>query len=60
MKLTIEQVKTIYLKYQDSADGSKNFAEFLDRVKPAGNDGLVAIIWCGMYLGIETDGYPHT
>jgi len=61
MKLTIEQVKGIYAKFQQNPDGAKDFAEFLDRVRPfIGDDSVIIDRWCGMVVGVETDGYTHT
>ena len=61
MKLTIEQVKGIYRKFEDDNDGAVDFYEFLDRVKAFPCDDCVVIEkWCGMTIGIEIDGYSHT
>ena len=56
--LTKAQQVAIYRKYQQSPDGARSYLEFRRRVKQ-GYDCLM-LNWCGMWLGIETDGYTHS
>jgi len=56
--LTKAQQVAIYRKYQQSPDGSRSYLQFRRRVQH-GYDCLM-LNWCGMWLGIETDGYTHS
>ena len=58
MKLTRLQMEAIKTKWDRSHDGAKSYLEFRRRVFQ--ERGYVAIHWCGMYVGIELDGYAHT
>jgi len=58
--MTREQVDAIHKKYQQSPDGAENFDEFFARASEPLFDGVVALPWCGMWLGIEEDGYTHS
>lgn len=59
MKLTKEQQQALLRKFNQSPDGSLSFLAFRRRVLPTFNDSVM-IQWCGMWLGIETDGYTHS
>ena len=57
---TDDQLRALRRKFAQSADGSPDFDHFKARAQ---NDSLmdcVMIHWCGMWLGIETDGYTHS
>ena len=58
MKITKAQQKAILRKYRISADGSPTYLHFRRRVQH-GFDCLM-IHWCGMWIGIEIDGYTHS
>lgn len=58
IKLTREQRKALKRVYQRSNDGSANYLQFRRRVQH-GYD-CIMLQWCGMWLGIETDGYTHS
>lgn len=58
MKLTKAQQAAIYRKYQQDSDGARSYLEFRRRVVQ-GYDCLM-LQWCGMWLGIESDGYTHS
>ena len=62
IKTTKAQRKSIYRKYCDNPDGSKTYREFRAKVQPGGfgSDTYIMIQWCGMWLGIESDGYTHS
>lgn len=47
-------------KFLDNNDGSPDFEHFLARVTGPYLGGYVGIEWCGMFLGIEQDGYTHS
>lgn len=69
INLTPEQEQALERLYERSADGASTFEEFAERAQPMigwvdwasphGN-GCIIVGWCGMFVGIETDGYTHT
>jgi hypothetical protein len=61
-EITADQLRSLRRKYEQNADGASSFEEFLTRVSPGGigNDQYILLRWCGMSLGIETDGYAHS
>lgn len=59
MKLTRLQREALFKKYKQAPDGSSSYIEFRRRLKPT-MDESVMLRWCGMWLGIETDGYTHS
>lgn len=60
--LTRQQVDAVNKLYMRNPDGASTRLEFFQRVQRAGfgSDSYAAITWCGMYIGIETDGYAHS
>lgn len=62
LQITAEQLRSLRRKYDQSADGANSFEEFLTRVttRGVGTDSYLFLPWCGMWLGIETDGYTHS
>lgn len=52
------QFDALNRKFQQNPDGAPNFIAFRRRARQ-GYD-CVMIPWCGMWLGIETDGYTHS
>jgi len=58
MILTRAQREAVYHKYQQSPDGSNTYKQFRKRVL-YGPD-YIMLHWCGMWLGIEKDGYTHS
>jgi hypothetical protein len=60
MLMNANQLFAIERKYQQSPDGAENFEEFLARASEPMNGGVIALRWCGMWLGIEEDGYTHS
>ena len=66
--MTQAQKKAIFRLWERSHDGTKDFDEFAARFGPgigctAEQDrpgDYVGGEWCGMYVGIETDGHTHT
>ena len=57
--MTPQQVEAIATLYRRSADGSANQAAFFHRVQ-SHVGGYCGLTWCGMFVGIEPDGYRHT
>ena len=60
--LTKEQRAAIKRVYDRSADGALSYLQFRRRIKGPfyRNDPVVMLHWCGMWLGIERDGYTHS
>jgi hypothetical protein len=61
-EITADQLRALGRKYEQAADGASSFEEFLTRISPGGigSDQYIFLHWCGMWLGIETDGYTHS
>lgn len=61
-EITADQLRALQFKFQQHPDGAAGFAEFKGRVRPGGigSDRYVMLPWCGMWLGIEPDGYTHS
>lgn len=62
MRPTREQVeafKAIYDRPLDSGPVAPTYLQFRRTVRPAFGD-CYRVHWCGMCLGIETDGYTHS
>lgn len=55
--MTKEQVKALYKKFLINSEG-KTFDQFVDDSVDYGQ--YIGISWCGMFVGIEKDGYTHT
>lgn len=41
-------------------DQGMSYRAFRRTVQPMISDRCVMVKWCGMWLGIETDGYTHS
>ncbi len=61
-QLTEAQNLAVQDKFAQEPDGCETISDLYDRIVPEmGIPGAVLIIkWCGMVVGIETDGYAHT
>ena len=59
MKITKAQQKSLFRKWQQSNQG-KTYLEFRRSVQQSFYDDCIMVQWCGMWLGIETDGYTHS
>ena len=57
MILTRKQREALYRKWTQSNQGM-SYKEFRKTVL-MGYD-CIMVLWCGMWLGIETDGYTHS
>lgn len=62
VKLTKEQRRALYVKWCQIGDSLRpTYREFRKTVQPYyDGSGCVMVKWCGMWLGIETDGYTHS
>jgi len=58
--LTKEQRKSLRCLYEQSADGSETYLQFRHRARLDTLMDCVMIHWCGMWIGIERDGYTHS
>jgi hypothetical protein len=56
--LTKDQRKAVKRKFDQNPDGSTSYRAFRKRIVQ-GFD-CIMIQWCGMWLGIEKDGYTHS
>ncbi len=60
MTLTKDQQQALKRKH-DRNDQGMTYLQFRRTVQPTiGCDGAALVPWCGMWLGIETDGYTHS
>lgn len=58
-KLTKEQQHTLLRKWKENDQGM-SFLEFRRSAFPLFcDDSVIMVEWCGMTLGIETNGYSH-
>jgi len=57
-QVTPEQSKAIERLFNRNSDGSETLEEFAKRFECYGD--YVGIKWCGMFIGIEQDGYTHS
>lgn len=60
--MTDAQFEAVGKLYKRNPDGAKDRHEFYGRVRlfTIASDSYAQIDWCGMYMGIETDGYTHS
>jgi hypothetical protein len=61
MKLTKQQRASLKRKWTQDSQGMSYLA-FRRTVRALGFSGgdCIMVKWCGMWLGIETDGYTHS
>lgn len=60
LKATPEQLVALTRKFEISPDGAATFEEFKARAHNDNLMGCIMLPWCGMWLGIETDGHTHS
>lgn len=58
--LTRAQREALKRVYTRNPDGARNYREFRKRAYLNTVMGCVLLQWCGMWLGIEPDGYTHS
>ena len=56
--MTPEQKASAEKVFARNPDGSATLEDFLQRIEDYGD--YVGLKWCGMFLGIEKDGYTHS
>ena len=60
MKLNKAQQKSLHIKWLQDNQGL-SYLQFRRTVESGlGMDDCSMVKWCGMWLGIETDGYTHS
>lgn len=52
--------EAVIVLYERDTDGCESFSEFWKRFTWCNIIGCYGGRWCGMYVGIERDGYTHT
>ena len=57
--LTGQQYAALRRKWEQDNNGV-TFGEFLETVQPEIGSKAVMVKWCGMWLGVEPDGYTHS
>lgn len=57
--ITDAQKQSIYKKWRINDQGM-TWPEFLRSARLMPYDGCVIVRWCGMWVGVEKDGYAHT
>lgn len=55
---TRAQREAILRKFSLNPDGAASYREF--RKRAVYSFGVLMLPWCGMWLGIERDGYTHS
>ena len=58
--MTDEQKDTLIEMYMDDNHGHRSFEEFVSRVQQEIGTDAILVLFKGMTVGIETDGYRHT
>jgi hypothetical protein len=66
MKLTRKQRVALKKLYDRQSENRRKeqygtYKQFRKTVHPLiAGDGCIMVEWCGMFIGIETDGYTHS
>jgi len=58
--ITRAQRKAIHAMYLRNPNGSKTYREFRKRFYPQFGGYIAILDWCGMYVGVERDGFTHS
>ena len=60
--LTAKQSQSLFRKWSQLPRKTRvSFPDFEKTALPmVGGDGAVVVLWAGMHLAIETDGYTHS
>ena len=59
MRITKPQQVSLARKWKLNDQGL-SYLEFRRTIRPELGGGAIMVAWCGMWLGIETDGYCHS
>jgi len=59
MRMNKNQLAALHRKWLQHDQG-KSFLAFRRTVSRLPLEQCVLVLWCGMYLGIEADGYTHS
>jgi hypothetical protein len=59
LRLTKPQQRSLVRKWREDDQGL-TFLAFRRTAAPLFGDDCILVPWCGMWLGIETDGYCHS
>ena len=59
MRLNRKQAVSLHRKWEQSNQGM-TYRQFRRTVMPAIGLPSAMVLWCGMWLGIETDGHVHS
>ena len=57
--LTRAQREALHRKWRQDNQGI-TYEQFRKSVQYASYDNCILVAWCGMWLGIESDGYTHS
>jgi hypothetical protein len=61
VKLTKAQQQAVLRLYRGNPNGSPSYWHFRHRVFPLlGDPRCAMMVFCGMHVGIEEDGYVHS
>jgi hypothetical protein len=60
LRLTKPQQRSLLDKWRYADQGLSFLAFRRTAVGMFGSDDCILVPWCGMWLGIETDGYCHS
>ena len=60
MILTKEQRKALYRKWQQDNNDMSYLTFRRSAIHAPFNGNCLIVQWCGMWLGIERDGYTHS
>lgn len=59
VRLSKAQRKSLFRVWQRNSQ-NMSYRQFRKQVQPYFGDSAVLVPWCGMWLGIEPDGYTHS
>lgn len=59
MRMNKKQIEALHGKWLQHNQG-KSFLAFRRTVSKLPLEQCAIVYWCGMYLGIEADGYTHS
>jgi len=60
MRMNKDQLTALHRKWLQNDQGMSFLAFRRTVARPPFMNDCVLVLWCGMYLGIEADGYTHS